>query len=49
MVMCKHGEKLYMGLREVITEHLISNVKDLFFIFICTILSKNNALTVCPL
>lgn len=27
MVLCKRGEKLYAGLTEVITEHLISKVK----------------------
>lgn len=30
MVLCKRGEKLYTGLREVITEHLISKVKKHF-------------------
>lgn len=27
MVLHKHGEKLYTGLREVVTEHLINKVK----------------------
>ncbi|XP_075877374.1 cullin-3-like isoform X2 [Nelusetta ayraudi] len=27
MVICKHGEKLYSGLREIITEHLITKVR----------------------
>lgn len=30
MVLCKRGEKLYAGLTEVITEHLISKVKKHF-------------------
>lgn len=29
MVLHKHGEKLYTGLREVVTEHLINKVKKL--------------------
>ena len=28
MVLHKHGEKLYTGLREVVTEHLINKVKN---------------------
>lgn len=31
MVLHKHGEKLYTGLREVVTEHLINKVRNLFF------------------
>lgn len=33
MVLHKHGEKLYTGLREVVTEHLINKVKTRFFQF----------------
>lgn len=33
MVLHKHGEKLYTGLREVVTEHLINKVR-LSFLFI---------------
>lgn len=35
MVLHKHGEKLYTGLREVVTEHLINKVrlKDFFIHF----------------
>lgn len=29
MVLHKHGEKLYTGLREVVTEHLINKVPNL--------------------
>lgn len=29
MVLHKHGEKLYTGLREVVTEHLINKVKNM--------------------
>ena len=29
MVLHKHGEKLYTGLREVVTEHLINKVRPL--------------------
>jgi len=28
MVLHKHGEKLYTGLREVVTEHLVSKVRE---------------------
>lgn len=35
MVICKHGEKLYSGLRDVITEHLINNVKNLYALGLC--------------
>lgn len=30
MVLHKHGEKLYTGLREVVTEHLINKVCNFF-------------------
>lgn len=29
MVLHKHGEKLYTGLREVVTEHLINKVRQI--------------------
>ena len=32
MVLHKHGEKLYTGLREVVTEHLINKVKKHFIV-----------------
>lgn len=35
MVICKHGEKLYTGLRDVITDHLTSNVNNLFPLYLC--------------
>ncbi len=28
MVLHKHGEKLYTGTREVVTDHLVQKVKD---------------------
>lgn len=34
MVLHKHGEKLYTGLREVVTEHLINKVKKYWFFYI---------------
>lgn len=30
MVLHKHGEKLYTGLREVVTEHLINKVSQIY-------------------
>lgn len=33
MVLHKHGEKLYTGLREVVTEHLINKVKKYFLFY----------------
>lgn len=38
MVLHKHGEKLYTGLREVVTEHLINKVRS----FSETIIKANN-------
>lgn len=35
MVLHKHGEKLYTGLREVVTEHLINKVKKHFLSSLC--------------
>lgn len=36
MVLHKHGEKLYTGLREVVTEHLINKVRVALIAFVET-------------
>ena len=38
MVLHKHGERLYNGLREVVTQHLESKVSFLFTLFYSTLL-----------
>lgn len=38
MVLHKHGERLYNGLREVVTQHLESKVSFLFTLFYPTLL-----------
>lgn len=43
MVLHKHGEKLYTGLREVVTEHLINKVKK--YIFVCLFVLINRTST----
>lgn len=40
MVLHKHGEKLYTGLREVVTEHLINKVRPSLSSHVCLIVLK---------
>lgn len=37
MVLHKHGEKLYTGLREVVTEHLINKVRTGQSLSLCSV------------
>lgn len=41
MVLHKHGEKLYTGLREVVTEHLINKVNTCISFYFSSFLSNN--------
>jgi len=39
MVLHKHGEKLYTGLREVVTDHLVNKVyRNIYVINVCIVL-----------
>lgn len=42
MVLHKHGEKLYTGLREVVTEHLINKVRHLYELQLKYLMWKNS-------
>ena len=41
MVLHKHGERLYVGLKEVVTEYLENKVSN--FSFLCSVISPRNA------
>ena len=34
MVLHKHGERLYSGLKQVVTEHLVEKVLNMHFLYV---------------
>lgn len=34
MVLHKHGERLYSGLKQVVTEHLVEKVLNMYFLYV---------------
>ena len=48
MVLHKHGEKLYTGLREVVTEHLTNKVSGVQFRYIQTLLCGHLSIIATP-
>jgi len=37
MVLHKHGERLYTGLKEVVTQHLESKVSCFWYVYVCNV------------